>query len=114
MSFNWFPVFLVCAPLVLRADFTLSKNGKPACVIVQQAGATEAEKFALRELTNSLHQITGADFEVSDAIPKAGEHAIIVGPGPAAAARFPDIGFAKLGAEECVMRVRAGNLLLAG
>src|SRR3954465_6980460 len=84
-----FSVLLAClafSPLLLRADFSISKNAKPACVVVQQAGATEAERSAARELTNTLRLITGAEFEVSPIQPKPSQHAIVIGPGEIAKA----------------------------
>ena len=50
--------------------------------------------------------------EAADAnVPK---RAIIVGPGAAARALFPEVALDKLGSEELVMRVKGGRLLLAG
>ena len=101
--------------LPARADFTIAKGGSARCVIVQQPGATLAESNAVRELAGTLEKITGAKFQVQEAedanVPK---RAIIVGPGAAARALFPEVALDKLGSEELVMRVKGGRLLLAG
>ena len=55
------------------------------------------------------------EFQVQEAgdgkVPK---QAIVVGPGAAARALFPEVALDKLGSEELVMRVKGGRLLLAG
>ncbi|MSU56692.1 MAG: DUF4838 domain-containing protein [Pedosphaera sp.] len=98
-----------------RADVILANGGKPRVVIVRQDGATAPEQAAARELAEHLRQITGATFQIQDAnwtnIP---ERAIIIGPGASAVKFFPEVDFAKLGAEEFVMRTKGGRLLLAG
>jgi len=98
----------------LHASFTISKNGKPRCIIVTQPGAPEPEQSALHELTNTLHQITSAEFQVTNALPKSSDPSIIIGPGPLAEKEFPEINFASLGPEELIMRVKGKTLLLAG
>src|ERR1041385_4877797 len=105
---------LLAACCSVRAEFVISTDGKAACVIVQQNGATEAEKSAVRELTKTLHLITGAEFTVSAAASKPSQAAIVVGPGTVAAEYFPEVDLTKLAGEECVMRSKAGKLLLAG
>jgi hypothetical protein len=93
---------------------TLAAGGKPRCVIVQQAGATAPEQHAVAELALHLDRITGAKFEVQTNAVAVSQRAIIVGEGPVAAALFPEIDFARLGAEELVIRTRGNRLLLAG
>ena len=44
--------------------FTIAKEGKPACVIVSQPGATAAEKNAAQDLAATLRNITGAEFQI--------------------------------------------------
>jgi hypothetical protein len=107
-------VALLGATFSLQAGFSIAKNGKARCVILSQPGATEPEQSALRELTNTLRQITGAEFQVSDAQPKSTRQAIIIGPGPLAEKEFPEINFSTLGPEEVIMRVKGEKLLLAG
>lgn len=113
-------VILGCILLVTlvpsaRADFGIAKGGKPLCVIVQQPGATATESNAVRELAEVLGKTTGATFQVQEgrgaSIP---DHAIIVGPGEVARVLFPEVTLDKFGAEELVMRVKGGRLLLAG
>ena len=106
-------VLAFCA-VSAQAGFQIAENGKARCVIVRQAEATEAERFALNELAQDLKQITGAEFEVRDADGKVPDRAIIVGQGAAARKYFPDVVFEKLGGEELVIRTKANRLLLAG
>jgi hypothetical protein len=100
---------------VARGEFTLAKKGVARCVIVRQANATATESNAVRELSRTLEQITGAAFAVEEAgdgeIP---ERAIVVGPGAVAEKLFPDVALNAFGPEEYVMRVKGGRLLLAG
>ena len=108
-------IFLLTLAVPARADFPIANRGKAACVIVLQPGATLAESNAVRELAGTLAKITRATFLIQDAgdtnVP---ERAIIVGPGVVAEALFPEVALDKLGAEEIVMRVKGGRLLLAG
>lgn len=102
------------SPRCALADFVLSRDGKPACVIIQQSGATAAEQHALRELKLHLDLITGANFQVVTNEPLARDHAIIVGQGALAAKLFPDESLSAFEAEEYVSHVKDGRLLLAG
>jgi hypothetical protein len=96
------------------ALLTLAVRGRARAVIVTQSGATESELLAARELRDHLNAITGASFEIQSAMPLGDTPAIIVGPGPAAAERFPEVRLDALGEEELVMRTSANALLLAG
>jgi hypothetical protein len=100
-------------PFCLEAEWPIANDGKDACVIVEQADATEPEKAAVRELAHVLRQITGAEFMVTNAV-EASARAIIVGPGPLATKCFPDLNLASFGPEELVMRLKGEKLLLAG
>ncbi|MES2458972.1 MAG: DUF4838 domain-containing protein [Armatimonadota bacterium] len=102
-------------PAAARADFTVAENSRPACVIVRQSGATAAERRAADELASALQQITGATVPIRDSLPgDPKQRVIIVGPGNAASARFPDIDLATFGGEEVVRQTRGTSLLLAG
>ena len=83
-------ILILTVSLSARADFTIAKGGKARCVIVQQPGASLAESNAVHELAETLGKITGASIQIQEAgdgkVPK---HAIVVGPGAAARARFP-------------------------
>ena len=114
MKYNWLLICFLLSPGILRGEFSISKNGQPLCMIAEQAGASEPERSAVRELTNTLQQITGAQFKVSEADPDRLEHAMIIGPGPLAVKYFSEIDLAKLGPEEFVMRIKGNKLLLAG
>lgn len=96
------------------ADFMVSSDGKAACVILRQPGAIAPETKAAEELASTLEQITGAKFETQGAGARIPERAIVIGPGTAAEALFPEIRFDKLGPDEIVMRVKGNKLLLAG
>ncbi len=91
----------------------LSSRGKARCVIVTQPGATPAEQTAAQELATWLHASTGGEFKVV-AASEAPERAIIVGPGPAAAAAFPQHDLSALGGEETLQSVSGNRMLLAG
>ncbi len=93
---------------------TLASGGKPRCVIVQAAAATAPERHAVAELALHLNLITGATFEIKTNAVEAPKRAIIVGRGSLAMKLFPEIEFAKLGAEELVIRTKGNHLLLAG
>lgn len=110
--------FLLCAlglaavAGVARADLTLASGGKARCVLIQQTGATAAERHAAAELARFLGELTGAVFEI-----RAGadvDNAILVGPGPVAEKHFPDVNWKTLGGETAVLRCRGNRLLLAG
>jgi hypothetical protein len=101
-------------PFCLQAGWQIAADEKAACVIVQQADATEPEKAAVRELADALRQITGAEFKVAKEAEEVPGRAIIVGSGPIAAKYFPDVNLASFGAEELLMRVKGDKLLLAG
>jgi len=105
-------VFLL--PICARAEWAIVESGKARCVLVQQAGAIEPEKAAIRELADTLRQITGAEFKAVSDPQEVSERAIIVGPGAMAAGYFPDANLASMGGEELVMRVKGEKLLLAG
>ena len=108
-------LFVMAGSLAARGDFAIASGGKASCVIVQQPGATLAESNAVRELAETLGKITGAAFKIQEAGDgKVPEQAIIVGPGGAAGAVFPEVELGKFGSEELVMRVKGGRLLLAG
>ena len=107
-------VLLLCGA---RADamFPLTTpQNKAGCVIVRQAGATEAERHAAEELAATLEKITGARFEVRDSLPPGGQRAILVGPGSAAASAFPEVPLGAFGADEIVLRAKGPYLLIAG
>ena len=97
-----------------EAKLPVARNGKARVVVYTQAGATAPELWAAQELTNVLHQITGATFELRQAGAKVPAKSILVGPGPAASALFPDLALDQLGHEEMVIRTKGKVLLLAG
>src|SRR5271167_3349374 len=61
----------------------IAENGVARTVIVVDPAATATEKYAARQLALTLHQITGADFEVRTNT-ESPASAIIIGPGAAA------------------------------
>ncbi len=97
-----------------RSKITLALRGKARAVIVTQLGATEPERLAARELRDHLSAVTGASFEIKEAVPPNDAAAIIVGPGPLASQRFPEVQWDRLGEEGIVIRVADNALLLAG
>jgi hypothetical protein len=95
-------------------DWPIAKDAKPQCVLVQQFGATAAEKAAVTELATTFRTITEAEFKVLTEPKGISERAIIVGPGPLAVKYFPEVDLSRLGPEEFVMRAKGEKLLLAG
>lgn len=98
-----------------EAKMQLAANGKARCPILTQPGATAPEQYAAQELARFLSQATGATFEVREAAgTEAAGPAIIVGPGPLAAALFPQVKLDTFGGEESIRLTKGGKLLLAG
>lgn len=97
-----------------NAGLALTQAGKAQVPILTQAGATAPELRAARELAATLKTITGADFEVREASGGAPAQAILIGAGPVAREKFPEVPFDQLGQEEIVMKTSGDWLLLAG
>jgi hypothetical protein len=91
----------------------IAENGVARTVIVVDPKATTTEAFAARQLASSLHQITGASFEIRTNT-ESPDRAIMVGPGAAAATAFPQAPLAQLGEEELIIRTEGDRVLLAG
>jgi hypothetical protein len=91
----------------------IAENGEARTVIVVDPRATATEMFAARQLASSLQQITGASFEIRTNT-ESPARAIMVGPGAAAAASFPQAPWAQLGEEELMIRTEGDRILLAG
>lgn len=100
--------------LNVRGDLVLAEAGQAKCVILRQADAAAPEERAVRELAQTLKQITGAEFAIREAAGDPPGSAIVVGPGAAAKALFPEVDLAQFGSEELVVRVKGNYLLLAG
>jgi hypothetical protein len=105
---------LLALGLSASASFKISSNGQPTCTIVQQPGATATEINTAKDLAHTLHEITGANFEVSTTSDPSDKTAIIIGPGPLAAKYFPDVALEKFGEEELIIKTSGNKLLLAG
>jgi hypothetical protein len=107
---------LLLAPSAAQAaaGMQLAAGGRARCVIVRQPGASPAERHAAEELARALARVTGARFPVVEAGAEAPPAAILVGPGPAARACFPEVPLDRFGRERWVIRTRGGRLLLAG
>jgi hypothetical protein len=93
---------------------TLASDGKARSIIIQSAEATGPERHAAAELQFHLQAITGAKFQIETNAAEVSPRAIVVGSSALAEKLFPDIDFAKFGAEEFVIRTRGDRLLLAG
>jgi hypothetical protein len=106
-------VLALVAP-TLQARILLASNGTPRVVVVVDPAAEPPVQTAASELQSALGAMTGAPFaqvRLSDGVP---ERAILVGPGTAARALFPDVPFDRLGPEEFVLVTRGDRLLIAG
>lgn len=104
---------LLSTALSGRANLLIADQGKAACVILVDPAATEPEQNAAHELAATLEKISGAQFVLTTNT-QAPSHCILVGAGDAAQMAFPDVPFAKLGAEELVIKTKGDRLLLAG
>lgn len=105
---------VVLGAVTARAEMKIASQGRAACVILTQPGATPAERHAAAELANDLQQITSATFEIKEAADDAPASAIIIGPGPLAQKFFTEVKLASFGGEQLTMRVKGGRMLLAG
>ena len=93
---------------------TLSSGGSSPYTIVLPSDATYAEKWAAKELKDTLKQMTGADLPiVTDDAPVSSAE-IILGPNKHLAVIGQKIDFASLGREGYVIRTTAPHLILAG
>lgn len=110
-------VFLLLAFTIVSsvssAEIRLASHGKALCPILTQPGASAAEKHAAVELASTLQQMTGAAFEVREAV-DAPSTAIIVGPGPLATRYFPDVTLQSFGKEQIAIYTKGKRLLLGG
>lgn len=97
-----------------EARLVIAANGKARVVLYTQKGASPAEFRAAKELQSSLKLLTGAEFTLLETASAPPKGSILIGPGPAAQACFPDIALDRFGDEEFIMLVRGGRLLLAG
>ncbi|HTA30692.1 MAG TPA: alpha-glucuronidase family glycosyl hydrolase, partial [Candidatus Cybelea sp.] len=104
---------LLAASSRLTLAEVIAENGVARTVIVVDPKATSTEAYAARQLAASLHEITGASFEIRTNS-EAPASAIIVGAGAAATAAFPQTPLTQLGEEELVIRTEGDRLLLAG
>jgi hypothetical protein len=108
-------IILLALASSASADFVIARRGKANCVIIRQPNATLAESNAVRELALTLEKLTGANFPIQEAnATNIFGRAIIVGPGPAAQALFPEVALNKLSGEEFVQQAKGPHLLLAG
>ena len=110
-----FWTILLCLPCMMaQAKLQIAAHGRARCTIVTQPGATPAERFAAQELAETLKQITGATFPVVEREKDLPGSVLLVGPGPAAEALFPEVALERFGGEQLTIRTRGKNLLLAG
>lgn len=104
------PLLVFCGTLC--AGLQLSSNGKTPYVIVKSADATEAESFAVSELSSYLKRITGADFRIVDDKTPVPAPAIHVG--NTSFARKNGADSAKLAPEEWIVKKVGKDLILNG
>ncbi len=99
------------APTPTQA-MTIVEQGRARAVIVVAAEASESERYAARELSQFLGQITGATLDIT-AAPEQGVPRLLVGP-QAAQAADPDFTTEGLGSEGLVIKTVGRDLILAG
>ena len=103
----------LAAWLPFSGKLELAREGHTPYVVVQGQDATEAEKFAAREMTNFLHRITGALFPLfSETNRPAPAKGIYVGWTEFAARQ--GVAPAAWGREEWVIKSVGKNLVLTG
>src|SRR5271154_1283411 len=87
---------------------TIAEHGGARTVIAIDPAATAPEIYAAQQLASSLQEITGAVFEIRTNT-ESPAHAIIVGPG-AAAASFQGMPSTPLGGEELIIRAEGDRI----
>lgn len=107
----YFAFILVLAVLTSRASIQISRDGKPAVEIVIGENAPAPTQRAAHELSDTLKQITGAEFQIAKNQNATGP-ALFVGQSPAAVSLFGEIK--DLAEDEIVFKSKGENLLLAG
>lgn len=105
--------FLALATALSAEALTIAEKGVAKCVVVVSGTASAPERNAVKDLTNTLCQVTGATFEVVDRAPRWLEAAIYVGCSGRAQQRFGSI-VTNLADEEIVIETKGRTLLLAG
>jgi hypothetical protein len=113
LSTKFWALVLLVASIRQTPAAVIAENGLARTVIVVDAKATATELFAAQQLVLSLQQITGASFEIRTNA-KAPPRAILVGPGAAAVASFPQAHLERFGEEELIIRAEGDRVLLAG
>ena len=103
---------LMNAAAVLRADLPLARDGRTEYVAVLPAAASDAEIYAAEELVEFVRRASGATLPVVEESAHPGGPAIYLGSTNFAAGQGVDL--AVFGAEEWLLRVADGNLILAG
>jgi hypothetical protein len=93
------------------ADFTIAAPGR--YVIVRAPDAQPAERRAVTELGDYLHQMTGATFDVIDHDPGK-RAAIVVGNCALSRAALGETLLKELGEEELLIRTQGAHLFLVG
>jgi hypothetical protein len=103
-----FLLALVSPPLL--ANVQIARYGKPTVQIVVADNAPAPTQRARNELAETLEQITGAHFVLTNSTSKMG--AIFIGQSSAAIAAFGEIR--DLSADEIIFKAKGENLLLTG
>ena len=102
---------LMCL-LSFAAPFKLAENGKTEYRIVVPDQPVGFDRQAAGDLKTYLGKMTGADFQIVPESKASGGKLIYVG--QTAFAKKRDVDFAKLGAEEWVIRPSGDTLILSG
>lgn len=95
----------------VHASVVVSKS-RPATIVIQP-GATAPERLAARELATGLAGIVGVTIPIVETANPT-PNSIIIGPGPAASAKFPEVDLKRFGAEELAIKTKGDFLLVAG
>jgi len=104
-------VILSLAPTPTQA-MTIVEQGRANAVIVVAAEASDAERYAARELSHFLGQITGVTLDITAAA-EEGTSRLLVGP-KAASASHAGFTTEGLGSEGIVIKTVGRDLILAG
>ncbi|MDD5706432.1 MAG: DUF4838 domain-containing protein [Kiritimatiellae bacterium] len=97
-----------------NSELQLAREGKTAYAIVHASDCQPAERYAAQELSDYLHEMTGATFPVVDETQAPRTRRIVVGPCELSRRLLDKETVEKLESEEIVVRTSGCDLVLVG
>ncbi len=106
---------LVLASLPAKAatPLALVKSGKPTATIVLGADATAPERFAAKQLADTIQQISGARLKITDSAPSTGTR-ILVGQTAVVKRLMKGFNWEQLRRDGILIRTTGRDLILSG